>query len=103
MWAKLCPDPCVPSGGKDSSIVRHDIGLLSQHALDEFGILRAVFAEDELSFRQDLVQEGAMEAVEIDQVNRPTERRRQIFDQMDPSLPVKRHSPGYSEIEVTLE
>ena len=44
-----------------------------------------------------------MEAVEIDQVNRPSERRRQIFDQVDPSLPVKRRCPGYSKIEVTLE
>jgi hypothetical protein len=44
-----------------------------------------------------------MEAVEVDQVNRPAERRRQIFDQVDPSLPVKRRCPGYSKIEVTLE
>ena len=49
------------------------------------------------------MQKGAMETIEIDQVDRPAKRHGQIFNQANAGLSCEHPYSGYGKIEVTRE
>ena len=102
VWRLRGLDPCLPSCGQDSPIIRHQIGLLISLPPHKFGVFRAVPTENQSTGGQHLLQQWTMRLGEVDQVDRTSHGCGEFIDKLNACDDGEWCGCAHGEVEVAV-